>query len=282
MNFTDILGSMLSQGMSPSSGGRLNNSLGGGSGSIGDLLSQLGAATGGSGAGGGSAGGLGDLLNSLGGGSGSGGGGLLGSLGKMAGAAMNSGPGGGSNPMVTGSLGALAGALFGGGGSAMKGALGGTALAVLGSLAMKALAGRGGSSPNSQLMAGLRAPENDHEVREVQNVAELTVRAMLNAAKADGQIDREEIRNIIGKASEDGLSQAEQDFISAEIKKPMETDALVSAVPNQQVAAQVYAASLLAIEVDTDAERRYLQKLASDLRLDPSVVSNLHSSLGVA
>ena len=298
MNFTDILGSMLNQGMTPSSSGRLNNSLGGGTGSggssstgggIGDLLNQLGGATGGSGGGGG----LGDLLNSLGGGSGTGGapsssgsgssgssgGGLLGSLAEMAGAAMKSGPGGGTNPLVTGGLAALAGAIFGGGG---KGALGGTALAVIGSLAMKALAGRSSSSSSSQLMAGLRAPENDHEVREVENVAELTVRAMLNAAKADGRIDREEIRHIIGKASEDGLTQAEQDFISAEIKKPMETEALVRAVPNEQVAAQVYAASLLAIEVDTDKERRYLQTLASDLRLDSSVVSSLHSALGVA
>ena len=286
MNFTDILGSMLNQGMSPSTSGRLNNSLGGGSGGIGDLLKQLGAATGGgsSGATGSSGGGLGSLLNSLGagGGSGSSGGGLLGSLGKMAGAAMNSGAGGGSNPIVTGGLGALAGALFGGGGSSMKGALGGTALAVLGSLAMKALSGRGSSSSSSQLMAGLRSPQNDDEAREVQNVAELTVRAMLNAAKADGQIDREEIRNIIGKASEDGLSQAEQDFIASEIKKPMETEAIVRAVPNEQVAAQVYAASLLAIEVDSDAERRYLQTLAADLGLDNSVVSNLHNSLGVA
>ena len=315
MNFTDILGSVLNQGMAPSSGRRLDQSLGGSNGGgLGDLLNQLGnsssaGSTGqsgrtGSGAGGGlgdilgqlgggssgghpqagSSGGLGDILGQLGGGSSSGGsgGGLLGSLAKMAGAAMKSGPGGSNNPMVSGGLGALLGSLLGGGGSSFKGALGGTALAVLGSLAMKALSGRASSSSSAQLMAGLRPPENEHEQREVQNVAELTVRAMLNAAKADGRIDRDEINNIVGKASEDGLTEEEQQFIAAEIKKPMETEALVRAVPNEQVAAQVYAASLLAIEVDTDNERRYLHKLATSLGLDNSVVSNLHNALGVA
>ena len=273
MNFTDILGSVLNQGMTPSSDQRINNSLSpqGSGGGIGDLLNQLGGA-GGSGAAGGSSGGS----------SGGGLGDLLSSLGKMAGAAINSGPSGGSNPMVSGGLGALVGALFGGGSGSVKGALGGTALAVIGSLAMKALANRGQPDSSAQLMAGLRAPQNDAESREVQDIAELIVRAMLNAAKADGQVDREEIRKIVGKASEDGLSQQEQDFIRAEIGKPMETESLVRAASNPQLAAQVYTASLLAIEVDTDAERRYLTGLAADLGLDRSVVSQLHGALGVA
>ena len=263
MNFTDILGSVLNQGMSRSSNQRLDNSVN--QGGLGDLLNSVGGALGGAGSGSG--------------------GGLLSSLGKIAGAAMNSGPGGGSNPMVTGGLGALVGALFGGGGSAAKGAMGGTALAVLGSLAMKALQGRmtgGTPTASAQLMAGLRQPENDQEVREVQSIAELTVKAMLNAAKADGQVDRDEIERIVGKLSEDGLSQEEQDFMRDQINRPMDTEGLIRAVPNQQVAAQVYAASLLAIEVDTDAERQYLQTLASGLGLDPTVVTQLHGALGVA
>jgi uncharacterized membrane protein YebE (DUF533 family) len=60
------------------------------------------------------------------------------------------------------------------------------------------------------------------------------------------------------------------------------TEELVRATPNAQVAAQIYAASLLAIEVDTPAEQAYMQQLASDLRLDPAVVSQLHATLGVA
>ena len=279
MNFTDLLGSVMGQGMTPSSNQRIDNTLNQGGG-LDDLLNSLGG--GGSSAGGG----LGDLLNSLGGGGNSAGGGLLDSLGKMAGAAMNSGSGGGSNPMVTGGLGALVGALLGGGKSSAKGALGGTALALLGNLALKALQGKmGGPAPDSstqQLMAGLRPPENEQEAREVQSLAELTVKAMLNAAKADQLVDKEELRRIIGKASEDSLTWEEQEFITREMEKPMDTAGLIRAVPNQQVAAQVYAASLLAIEVDTDAERDYLRELASGLGLDSAVTDQLHSALGVA
>lgn len=261
MNFTDILGSVLNQSMTKSGSQRIDNSLN-------------------------QSGGLGDLLSSLGGGGASSGGGLLDSLGKMAGAAINSGSGGSSNPMVTGGLGALVGALLGGGKGSAKGALGGTALALLGNLALKALQGNmesTASTPNSseQLMAGLRAPENDQEIQQVQSLAELTVKAMLNAAKADHRVDRDELRRITGKASEDGLTREEQEFIAGELEKPMDTAGLIRAVPNQQVAAQIYAASLLAIEVDTEAEQNYMRELASGLNLDRAVTSQLHTALGV-
>jgi uncharacterized membrane protein YebE (DUF533 family) len=276
MNFTDILGSVLNQGMTRSGNQRVDHSVQ--NGGLGDLLNQMGggglggARSSGMGTGSGGSGGMGGGLGDI-----------LGKLGKMAGAAANSGPGGSSNPMVTGGLGALIGALFGGGKGAGKGALGGSALAILGSLALKALMNRGGASTGagSQLMAGLREPENEEEAHQVQKVSELLVKAMLNAAKADGQVDRDEIQRIGGKVAEDGLTEEEKSFLATEIEKPMDMEAMIRAVPNEQVAAQVYAASLFAIEVDTDAERRYLQNLATGLNLDQQVVAQLHDSLGV-
>ena len=49
-----------------------------------------------------------------------------------------------------------------------------------------------------------------------------------------------------------------------------------------QVAAQVYAASLLAIEVDTDGERRYLTQLAQKTGLHPMVAQHIQQSMGMA
>jgi uncharacterized membrane protein YebE (DUF533 family) len=60
------------------------------------------------------------------------------------------------------------------------------------------------------------------------------------------------------------------------------TAEIVRAVPNRQVAAQLYAASLLAIEVDTPQERAYLQQLATDFGLDSRIVGQIHETLGVA
>ena len=64
--------------------------------------------------------------------------------------------------------------------------------------------------------------------------------------------------------------------------KPMDTAGLVAAAKGRpELAAQVYAASLLAIEVDTPAERDYLAQLASALDLAPEVTEQLHQSAGV-
>jgi uncharacterized membrane protein YebE (DUF533 family) len=62
----------------------------------------------------------------------------------------------------------------------------------------------------------------------------------------------------------------------------MDTEALVRDAQNPQVAAQVYAASLMAIEVDTPQEKKYLAELAQKLRLDAQAVQRIHSAVGVA
>lgn len=116
----------------------------------------------------------------------------------------------------------------------------------------------------------------------MQDIATLTLKAMINAAKADGRIDAEESRRIVGKLKEDGITDEEERFIVSEMQKPLDTDGIVRAVPNQQVGAQIYAASLLAIEVDTDAERRYMQDLASKLDLNSNVVRYIQTSVGMA
>lgn len=132
------------------------------------------------------------------------------------------------------------------------------------------------------VVAGMRKPANAQEEQQVQDVATLTVRAMINAAKADGRIDEEESERLVGKLREGGITDEEQRFVMEEMRKPMDTEALVRAVPNQQVAAQIYTASLVAIEVDTDAEKRYMEELASKLGLNQQVVAYLHQAVGLA
>jgi uncharacterized membrane protein YebE (DUF533 family) len=211
----------------------------------------------------------------------------LGSLGELAKSFLGDGPQGKS--LAAGGLGALIGSILGGGGKSAKGAIGGGALALLGSIALQAL--RGASAEKSapqeidsagKLAAGLRAPESPKEEQEVQSILDLTVKAMINAAKSDGRIDEDEMQKFVGEMQEDGISQEEREYLLTEVRKPMCTEEIVRAVPNRQVAAQVYAASLLAIEVDTPAEKAYMQKLARDLKLDAPIVSQIHTTLGLA
>jgi uncharacterized membrane protein YebE (DUF533 family) len=131
-------------------------------------------------------------------------------------------------------------------------------------------------------MGGLREPENPQEEQQVQSLTNLIVKAMVNAAKADGQIDEDEFQKVVGELQGDGITQAEREFLLAEVRKPLSTAEIVQAVSDRQTGAQVYAASLLAIEVDTPAEKQYLQQLARDLGLDSHVVGQIHTALGVA
>lgn len=63
---------------------------------------------------------------------------------------------------------------------------------------------------------------------------------------------------------------------------PPETEALTATVRGRrELAAQMYAASLMAIEVDTPAERAYLQQLAAGLGLDAQVVLQIEGMVGV-
>ena len=105
---------------------------------------------------------------------------------------------------------------------------------------------------------------------------------MINAAKADGQIDKSEVSRIVGKLDEMGIDTEAKKFVMAEMQKPMDTDALVNAAADRPgLGAQLYAASLLAIEVDTPAERDYLNNLGERFGLKPAVTAALEQTIGM-
>jgi uncharacterized membrane protein YebE (DUF533 family) len=187
---------------------------------------------------------------------------------------------GGKQNLALGGLGALAGALFGGGSDSLKGAIGGGVLAVLGAMAYSAL--KGTDQEAQEVPLGLREPTSSAEKEQLEDKAGLIIKAMINAAKADGQIDQSEVQRILSKLEEAGIDQQVRSFVISEMNKPMDTEAIVAAARgNYQLAAELYAASLLAIEVDTPSERAYLQNFARDLGLEPQAVATLENTLGV-
>lgn len=278
MNLGNILGQILQQGMGQQGRSRLDHAVG--AGGIGDVLGGLlgGRAAGG---GGGMGGGLGDLLGGvLGGGRG---GSAAGGMGEILGGALGGGratSGGGG-----GGLGDLLGGLLGGGatGSAGTRSGGGNAgMAILATIAMAALKnwtdGRRAQAAMAPDTAGFAAPEL--ESMTAPATEELVVRAMISAAKADGEVSEDEIQRIVGRVGADGLSEEEKQFLIAELRRPLDLAALVAEVPNEMVAAEIYAASLLAIQLDTPAEAAYLRQLAQALRLDGATLSRLHEITG--
>jgi uncharacterized membrane protein YebE (DUF533 family) len=112
--------------------------------------------------------------------------------------------------------------------------------------------------------------------------AVLLIRAMVAAAYADGAIDARERGVIFDKLKELDLSEDEREFISSELLAPKNFKSLVTAVHSPEMARQVYLVSLLAVQMDTDAERDYMQSLARELALDPADVSRMHQEMDLS
>jgi uncharacterized membrane protein YebE (DUF533 family) len=109
----------------------------------------------------------------------------------------------------------------------------------------------------------------------------LLIQAMIAAAAADGRIDDSERSAILERAEGAGLDAETRAFLHGELAAPL-TLAQVVARTRAAVAADVYAASLVAITLDTDAERAYLDQLASALTLDAQTRSAIHAELAEA
>lgn len=253
---------------------------GGGGGAGGGLGGMLGGMLGGQGGAGGGLGGM------LGGGAG-GQGGLGGMLGGMLGGQQ---PQQGQRPTGTSDLGGAVGA--GGLGGLLGGMLAGKGQqgGGIGGL-LESLGGQGAQNapdtppqPQSGSLGGVlnSAFENFGEpeqppTSEQEDHAKLFLRAMIAAAKSDGQIDEEEKQKILGELGE--VDQSEVEFVQNELRSPLDIDGLIRDVPNG-MEQQVYLMSLMGIQLDNQAEARYLDALAKGMNLSPEICNAIHDKLG--
>ncbi len=260
----DVLGNILGSVL----GGAQNQKTQGGD-VLGNVLSNmLGGGQSGSTAGGG----MGDLLGSLlgGGKGGTSGGGLGDLIGSMLG-------GGSASAGQGGNMGDLLGSLLGGGAQG-KDALGGESGlgGLLGSALSKYAQQQNPDMPNPALDATEHLPEG-LELAQAEEQAKLVIRAMINAAKADGQIDREEQERILEKLGD--LSEAEKAFLREEFNAPLDVEGFIRSIP-KEMQPQIYAVSLAAIDLDTNHEARYLAALAEGFGFSPQFANELHARLG--
>ncbi len=109
--------------------------------------------------------------------------------------------------------------------------------------------------------------------------AVILIQAMIAAANADGVIDQAERDNILKRLQAVDLSPEEHAFVVQELLSPADLETIVGNVNRPELARQVYTVSLMAIEVDTEKERRYMSTLASRLGLDESTVEQIRLSL---
>ncbi len=201
---------------------------------------------------------------------------LGGLLGKQGGASSAGGD-------ILGNI--LKGALGGGGGSAGRG--GNDLLGGLLGMAMKQFTQKAPQQRQTTQTPGgggffkpdfgQAEPEPQIERQEANNQAAVLIRAMINAAKSDGKVDKEEGENIIKQLGD--VSQAEMDFVRNEIAQPLDVQKFAHSVP-RGLEQNVYAISLIAIDLDTNKEARYLHELAQSMNLSPQLCNQIHDKVG--
>ena len=211
------------------------------------LGSVIGALTGGSPAGASrSGGGLGDLVGSMLGGGNSGGG-----------------------------IGELLGGLLGGG-AAPSGGRGGGLGDLMGMAMQQFGAAERGNTSQARAQMRDRLPRGT-DYLQVEQQAEILIRAMINAAKADGRIDSGEQQRIVERLGE--VSEDEIAFVQREFQAPLDVDGFARSIP-RGMEQQVYAISLMAIDLDSNPEAQYLHQLAKATGIGPDAVNQIHERLG--
>lgn len=113
---------------------------------------------------------------------------------------------------------------------------------------------------------------------EQDQVAGLLLRAMIQAAKADGKIDEGEKKKLIENMGD--VDGADMDFVNKELAAPVDVDALARDVP-AGMEEHVYMMSVMAIDLDEREEAQYLHQLAQALNIGQAQANNVHEQLGV-
>ncbi len=100
--------------------------------------------------------------------------------------------------------------------------------------------------------------------------------------KADGHVDAQEQARIFAEMDKLALSSEDKAFVMDELRANLDVDAVARGATSPEQAAEIYAASLLAVTVDSAAERGYLAMLAARLKLDDALVAHLHGTVAAA
>lgn len=179
----------------------------------------------------------------------------------------------------------MLGSLMGGNASAESGdkggllsSLGGTGGAGLAGIfaAMGGAAAMGGKGVGDMIdNFGKAAPA----APEAEQSAGLMLRAMIQAAKADGDIDDAERAKILETVGDDADAD-DIAFIQEQLAAPLDVESLAADTPDAQKF-QLYAMSMMSIRVDTPAEKAYMAALADALGIDPQTAQMLNMQMGV-
>ncbi len=113
-------------------------------------------------------------------------------------------------------------------------------------------------------------------VEQAQSALEMVLfKTMIAAAKADGQIDAKEQQRLHSAVQDLNLNAEQQGQLFALMAADVSVQELAAMIKTEEARAEVYLAAYLAIEVDDQRERAFLNDLSSALNLPRGLAAYL-------
>ena len=114
---------------------------------------------------------------------------------------------------------------------------------------------------------------------EREQLGLLLVRTMIAAARADGKLDGRETDAIFAEIGKLDLDVADKAALLGELATPVPIEQIVAEANSTERATEVYTAALLAIDLDTAEERRWVASLREQLGLAESLAAEIQRRL---
>ena len=101
------------------------------------------------------------------------------------------------------------------------------------------------------------------------------IKAMIGAAKADGQIDADEHNRIFSSIEEMSLSTESKALVLDLIRQPISIEEITSAAVSMEQKTELYLVSCMVSDPDHPAEKQWLYKLSNSLGLPDDLAMQL-------
>lgn len=104
-----------------------------------------------------------------------------------------------------------------------------------------------------------------------QELAQRMIQVMIAAAHADGTMDEQEERAVLERLKGENISQEERMYLLTELHNPKSIEQLTTGVTDPASARAMYMLAVSAVDIDTEAERRWFDQLAERLGLSKAI-----------